>query len=401
MLLIKNKAVFIGVILLLGCTISCSLPAVQIEIPQIVFEESTADFKITDSFSKFKFIQLEQTDDCAFDYITKMVDAEDCIVVKTRIQNELFCFDKGTGAFKCRIGNIGEGPGEYLTVSDFFYNNKEKSICVIDPYHNSILSYDFEGNFLYAKKVEPYINKIICVERSNDGYLMFANLLYDNPEHNNDAYTVIRPDGTYFSFDPFKPVRTKRNASPFAMKPATVNETGITFCEFLSDTLFRIEKGEIFPLYKLELSQKIPSKELVSQLGPYSQTNLYNWCLETGYFPGFNNVFETNKFILLEPLTPASFGYFWINKETQKGIRIPSSNRLDLVGKMFLDGKSIIKVQFSNEHELISIMPAALVDCFHEVIEKNPGLTPFCDELLPFLDKVDPNGNPIVIIYEH
>ena len=181
MLLIKNKAVFIGVILLLGCTISCSRPAVQIEIPQIVFEESTADFKITDSFSKFKFIQLEQTDDCAFDYITKMVDAEDCIVVKTRIQNELFCFDKGTGAFKCRIGNIGEGPGEYLTVSDFFYNNKEKSICVIDPYHNSILSYDFEGNFLYAKKVEPYINKIICVERSNDGYIMFANLLYDNP----------------------------------------------------------------------------------------------------------------------------------------------------------------------------------------------------------------------------
>ena len=397
----KKINLLLGVILLLGCTVSCSHPAEQEELPQIVFEEAPADFKITDAFNKFKFVQLEQTEECAFDYITKMVDAEGCIVVKTRIQNELFCFDRETGAFKCRIGNIGEGPEEYLKALDFFYNEKEKSICVIDPYRNSIISYDLDGNFRHSKKTDPRINFISCVERSGDGYLMFANKVYSDPEQNNDAYTVIRPDETFFSFDPFEPVKTINKVSAFAMRPMATDKNGITFFKLLNDTLFRMEKGNIFPLYELEIKKRKPSKEMVSQLGPYSHPDLLQWCLSTDYFTGFNHIFETKKFILLEPVSTATDGYFWIDKATNTGIRIPSNDRLDLVGRLFLEGKTIIKTQFGAEQELISSIPSALVELFNEVIEKNPDLVPFSDELLPFLAKANPQGNPIVIIYEH
>ncbi len=396
----KKINLLLGVILLLGCTVSCSHPAEQEELPQIVFEEAPTDFKITDAFNKFKFVQLELTEECAFDIILKMVDVEGCIVVRTW-QNELFCFDRETGAFKCRIGSIGEGPEEYLTVADFFYNDKEKSIGVIDSRHNSIISYDLNGKFLHSKKLEPYVSLISCVERSNDGYLMFANMLYGNPKFNNDAYTVVRPDGTYFSFDPFDPVKTDNCISPFAMRPMATDSKGITFCKLLSDTLFRMEKGEIFPIYKLNINQTMPSKEMVSQVGPYTQPGLLQWCLNTDYFTGVDNVFETEKLILLEPFSTANYGFFWIDKSTNKGVRIPSSNRLDLVGKLFLEGKSIIRAQYTNERELLCGISANLVQCFNEIIEKNTDLVPFSDELLPFLAKADPRGNPIVIIYEH
>ena len=397
----KKINLFLGTVLLLGFTISCSRPVVQEELPQIVFEEAPTDYKLTDAFSKFKFIQLEQTEDCIFENVSKVVDAEGCIVVRTQIKNELFCFDRETGAFKCRIGNVGEGPGEYLYVLDFYYNNKEKSICVIDPYHNSIISYDLNGKFLHSKKMEPNINFISCVERSDDGYLMFANMLYDNPKRNNEAYTVIRPDGTYFSFDRFAPVKTDNGVTPFAMRPMATDKKGITFCKFLCDTLFRMEDGKIQPIFKLKFNQKIPSKEMLSQVGPYDPTVLTKWCVATGYFTGFDNVFETEKFILLEPVSTISQGYFWVDKETYSGIRIPSSNRMDLVGKMILEGRTILETQFSSENELVSIIAPILADYFNEIVERNPDLVPFSNELLPFLEKFDPEGNPMVIIYEH
>lgn len=397
----KNVRLILAFGVLLAFAASCSRqPAHHDELQHVAFEEAPADFKITDNFSKFKFIQLEQTEDCVFEHITKMVDADGCIIVKTW-QNDLFCFDKETGAFKCRIGRRGEGPGEYLHIRDFFYNAQEKSICVIDSYQASIISYDLSGNFLHKKKQETNISMISCAERTNDGYLMVANMVYDNPEMNNDAYTVIRPDGTWFYIDPFEPVWIKNSMSPFANKPMAKDKKGITFHKFLNDTIFRLEGGEVFPIYKLEIDKKMPTKEMVSQLGSYSQPDLDIWCLSTGYFTGLDRIFETEKLILLEPLTAATDGFFWIDKETNKGIRIPSSNRLDLVGKMVLEGKSIFKVHFSNEHELVCGMQAILVDCFKDVIEKNPELIPFSDELVPFLKNADSEGNPIVFIYEH
>lgn len=83
---------------------------------------------------------------------------------------------------------------------------------------------------------------------------------------------------------------------------------------------------------------------MVSQLGPYSHPYLLQWCMNTDYFTGFNNIFETKKFILLEPVSSATDGYFWIDKATNTGIRIPSNHRLDLVGRLFLEGKQLFRL---------------------------------------------------------
>ena len=378
---------------------SCTKPHNVDEIPEIEFNEAPADFKLTDSFSKFKFIQLEQTDDAVFDYVVRIVDAGECLLVQAMF-NELYCYNKNDGSFRCRIGKIGEGPGEILVLSGFFFNSQSNTVGVLDRLKKAKLYYELKGNFLYKDKVE--INNLFVsgMAQSPDGYIMIANKI-DDTLHDNFAYTVIRPDGSLFSFDSFGPVKTGGEVAAVAYHPMSSYDGGFTFRKFFNDTIFRMEDGSIFPLYMLKIKKLFPSKEMVSQLGPYKQGKIIEWCHGTGYFSGIDDIYETDRYILVEPSSTSLEGYFWIDKETGSGIRIASTNRLEHEFKNFIEGRTIGFIKGGNEHGIISCLQPILLRLAAKILEDNPDILPFDDKLIPFFKNADPEGNPLVIIYEH
>lgn len=112
------KCVLLWVLVCVTMLESCTKPRNVDEIPEIEFNEATVDFKLTDAFNKFKFLQLEQTDDAIFDYVVRVVDTGECLLVEAMFK-ELYCYNKNDGSFRCRIGKIGEGPDEILGFSGF------------------------------------------------------------------------------------------------------------------------------------------------------------------------------------------------------------------------------------------------------------------------------------------
>lgn len=42
------------------------------------------------------------------------------------------------------VGNIGQGPGEYVTLGEFLIDENHKEVYIVG---GGILVYDFEGNF--------------------------------------------------------------------------------------------------------------------------------------------------------------------------------------------------------------------------------------------------------------
>lgn len=260
--------------------------------------------------------------------------------------------------------------------------------------------YDLNGNFLHKDKVD--INNLFVsgMAQSSDDYIMMVNKI-DDTSHDNFAYTVIRPDGSLFSFDSFRPVKTGGEVAAVAYHPMSLYGGGFTFRKFFNDTIFRLEDGEIFPLYKLKMKKLFPSKEIVSQLGSYKQEKIIEWCYGTGYFSGIDDIYETDRYILVEPSSTSQEGYFWIDKETGSGIRIASTNRLELEFKNFIEGRTIGFIKGGNEHGIISCLQPISLRLAAEILEDNPDILPFDDELVPFFENADPEGNPLVIIYEH
>ena len=149
------------------------------------------------------------------------------------------------------------------------------------------------------------------------------------------------------------------------------------------------------------MKKMFPSKELVAQLGSYQQEKIVEWSESSGYFSGIDNIFETSRYILVEPLSTVNDGYFWIDKENNCGIRIASTNIFQTALKNIIEGRIICFVKGSNEHEIISCLQPLALKIALRIMENEPEISPFNDSLISFFENADPDGNPIVIIYEH
>lgn len=250
---IKNKILYFTLALSLSLAVSCSTSskkdAESVDIPTVTFEPLGSDQKLTDEFSKVRFLQLEMTDDCIIGQIQKVEDVDGVLVVLTRSQ-EVLAFDKESGKFLRQIGTIGEGPDEYITATDIFYDKTHNSINILDRIKDNVVSYNVDGECIGKRKLDVLIQDARCAAISSDGYLMIGyNMVEDN-----EAYTLINPDGSYSNFDQFAPVYAKNMLVEVAARPMTSDGKNITFFKFLNDTLFSLVKGKITPIYKLSLT---------------------------------------------------------------------------------------------------------------------------------------------------
>lgn len=397
---LTEMAMVVAIAGLIGSCTSSPSKKESANVKEIVFEEAAKDVALTSNFKSIRFLQLQLTDDCVISDVKKVIDADGTIIVRTS-DDEIFCFKKEDGSFLCQIGNTGEGPEEYLKIGDIYYNEKDKSVNVIDALKSDIVSYGLDGTFVRRKKAESSLSWMECAEFSTNRYLMISNQLTDGQPPSEFAYTVINPDESTTGVDPFAPIRVKGFSTKFATRPMTKSKDGLTFFKFLSDTIFTMRNGEISPVYKLTMKKKMPQKDMVAQMGSFAQDELYKLSIKGDYSAGFDKIYETKQFIALIPLVYMTEGYFWIDKLSGKGLHVASSFELNLDVDMMIQGRSIIRIVGNTDNELISCFNPEDIEIFQKELAEKKDLKPFDDRLRPFFEKADTEGNPCLIIYEH
>jgi len=104
--------------------------------------KSNKKIYLSDVFKHVKTIILETNKDVLLGKVNSIQVYEDKIFILDKIVSKgLYLFNKN-GKFIQRIGNIGEGPGEYVRPNDFTIDKKNKLIYVLDSYTQNILKYD-------------------------------------------------------------------------------------------------------------------------------------------------------------------------------------------------------------------------------------------------------------------
>ena len=105
----------------------------------------------SDYFLSIELIPLETNDECLIDNwdFTSMAHIillnDDFIFFNSK--RNLYTFDY-TGKFLHQIGEIGQGPRDFLRLYDFFLNKDEPTIFISDVH--KVLEYDFHGNFIHS-----------------------------------------------------------------------------------------------------------------------------------------------------------------------------------------------------------------------------------------------------------
>lgn len=139
----------IGVFVLLGCSSNKKQePISKSGIPVINLSEDVSivpSLLLSEAASKVDIVPLEVTDESLLGEIYHLQITENDIWVH-HYKDKCICRFSRSGKFLNKVGKIGQGPGEFIQLSDFFIDEKHREIYIVSA-SRGIFVYDFDGNF--------------------------------------------------------------------------------------------------------------------------------------------------------------------------------------------------------------------------------------------------------------
>jgi len=197
-------------------------------IRQSEFKEKEADLRKL--VKEELYIRLDNS--VPLQFVSKIVGAGDRLLIED--QDILYLYSK-EGKFIRQIGSKGNGPEEYLRITDYCVDDKSGKIFILSP-KNKLMVFNLEGKFekSFIPDEEISFNRIVC--RDNMLYL-FDIFSWGSLKYN---WIIIDTEG--------KRLKEKYNYIPdyesqmvVGLDPVFENENLIYYWNNLNDTIYEID----------------------------------------------------------------------------------------------------------------------------------------------------------------
>lgn len=247
-----------------------------------------------------RFVKLETTDECLVGFIQKMLIVDSLIFLKDNNDN-LFVFNPD-GSFRCKIGTRGNAKNEYVSLGEFYLDEKERTVNVCDVVKSKIVSYDFDGKFVGTKTIEQSINtyftysedvvmlddEIVLVKLSTSPFTFFNYVALD--KH------TFREVESYFPYH----IKSPTNMSGPAPRVSIANKSYFTSV-LLSDTIYSYHQGDYQKRFvvKQEEEKHVTNKVIEEYHSEGMELfDLMRLLKNNGYSLGLSEIFATENHLL-------------------------------------------------------------------------------------------------------
>ena len=306
---------FLLILYLIGCSPSSNHNTTEAQIPTINVKLGRNDniSRISEFLRFSHYVPLQTNPDILINQINKIQIINDKIYILDRKQSSVLIFDT-TGTFVSKIQNKGNGPHEYLDISDFEATS-DGLLFLNDQMQGKFYVYDEAGNFqrsvqhpqqTWSFKMLPD-NKLafnpangfgtIGVEKAKYNYVCFSNegqVLYEALPFNKELIGQKIFNGDYHSL--------------FYQYNNSVYMSSI-----LNDTVYNVSQatGELVPYIAFNFNTGRPNLDDSPQ-----QVRKYLGTLRDGGYPSvpynfyrFNNgvmasyIYERESYIIIASLS--------------------------------------------------------------------------------------------------
>lgn len=144
-------------------------------------------------YKSVKIIPLETNKSCLIGLINKLQVTDNFILVLDRSKaNSLYVFNK-EGHFVRKIGRVGQGPGEYISIADFTVDRENGIVYISDGRLPRIHKYDLTtGKFIQTIMFRFNNGRANFKEIEHIGGNLYANALFLN--HSPKNYLLFSID---------------------------------------------------------------------------------------------------------------------------------------------------------------------------------------------------------------
>jgi hypothetical protein len=172
----KNKIIlFLFMVVLYGCKEQRHQAIDASHTIDLDSVEPEDTIKLSTFFKRINTIILEDSDYAIIGEISAIQVFEDYIfVLDKNSAKKLFIFDK-TGKYIRQIGSLGQGPGEYYSVYDFYVDIKNEEIYLLDNHVQKIHKYNFEtGKYIKSIKLPSDYSYSYIAQSGDNFYISIA-----------------------------------------------------------------------------------------------------------------------------------------------------------------------------------------------------------------------------------
>lgn len=333
-----------------------------------------SEFAMEDIASFHSMIPLESTDEIIIGRINKVELTDSLIFIFDMMQNNIFVFDLD-GKYKYKIGEKGPGPQEYIRIMDFQLDESRNEIKLSDTGSKRIVTYNLQGDFLYAKRIEYYMYSFFPYKSGHWGV---------NGGQNTDGYDLIFENNENEIEHGFFPINAQL---PLMMTNNFFYNHGDLMYHFsFSNYIYKIEDQKLHPYIYVDFGSKGIDYDLMtdmtnnkifnsSYLGKIFNVFFHKEKIFFTFVESFENSNEIKIYTCYVSLDTPSKPVIFYNREIKHAPEVI----MDLYSEISNVSKSKIIFQMIPEHH-----PEDYFDLFKNT--EYEGI-------------ITPDANPVLILY--
>ena len=282
-----------------SCTINEASKDKNVEIIKIA-DLTPLNISISNFTTHMEVVKFETSEECLLGgMITHLKISNDQIFVKDNIFNGVYVFDK-KGSYMYKLHQFGQGPGEYLQISDFIIDEQSNTIEILDTRSRKIFIYDL-NSFSFIKDIPISLNVASVLAKKDNMYYLgskgLRNIINDKPTNSN--IIAFNPNTGQYKplFDKLRP-DNEHQALDFS-NPYTINSQNEIFVSIMwQNYLYKIEDEQISPIFLIDAGKHDIPDDIKE--GSYDQKHnyLYSSSSSNDKYWGFKmQMFEETNFI--------------------------------------------------------------------------------------------------------
>lgn len=210
---------------------------------------------LSDLFEKVSYLPIQLPEGMAIGQFDKVIIEDEKIIIGDFYQSNQILILDTLGNFLANIKNLGDGPGNYIQLTDFSINTADKSIDILSP--NKILQYNFDGEFISESKLPMMgIYKFMSMPSNDYVFYIPENLSSSLKDENSDGAVLF----IYSQGKPTPILEDRRGSKniPFMAERSIMKqfEDKIAFSTHFSDTIYLFKEREINTKFVLDFGKR-------------------------------------------------------------------------------------------------------------------------------------------------
>lgn len=270
---------------------------------------------LSDFISDVRIISLEFNENCPLREITKVVVADSSIfIIDGRNSKGIYRFDMN-GKFICRIGQLGRGPGEHISLMDFSVNSERKSIYILCNGTKNVFEYSYNNELL----------QVIPVGHAAD-----------DMEYMDNRFYLFRENSPFQEFNLIiedmkgKPIvglfRSNRNQKSSAKWVFTKQQNHILMHTGNNDTIYKLKDESIEYAYNIDFGkQKINNMAHYAALMEHPYINNPDPMKYDKILQKYNYILGVKYFLMVNDIITFTYAYQNIVNTAFYDLRIDST----------------------------------------------------------------------------